>query len=402
MQGISLLLVSLAAPETQYTRTQQPVTASPRTHKRTTTNLSTTEAVTLTTISSGFTPTENTKSAFGRSLLFPRPAKSCSWLLPLKAIITPSTFISVCLVGPLTAATYGLASSVALLFSIAPTLLKPQRIGYLFILPALFAVICHLVQSSLFLFSAKRPSMKPRSKTISILVTGQVLLLGAGGVVALGLYTCAKVGPQMVTSSEVVSIVDGEMLNESRLWVVGGLLGAAAAGAVGVSMLARSLALSSFEMTRLLIDGRPEYVAKEIEISRLVAFATQILTNILSGAFTLAFPSWVVSVEHSTPPPSLTGPPSSFSSAGPWKRHGESSTAASEDTPKQLGLGMLMGVQITSVALGIVIMVVGGAAAVILVSGAEHLRRRDRKILGMKSSQDLSKGIVEGLEMNEC
>jgi hypothetical protein len=204
----------------------------------------------------------------------------------------------------------------------------------------------------------------------------------------------------MVTSSEVVSIVDGEMLNESRLWVVGALLGAAAAGAVAVSMLARSLALSSFEMTRLLIDGRPEYVAKEIEISRWVVFATQILTNILSGAFTLAFPSWVVSVEHTAPQPSLTGPPGSLSSGGPWKRHGESSTTAAEETPQEMGLDMLMGVQITSVALGIVIMVVGGAAAVILVSGAEHLRRRDHKILGFRS-RNATKTAGESLEMDE-
>jgi len=392
-QTISILLLIFFAPET---KKQQPSLQVPTTiDDNDTPHVGNSQTSTI--ISS---PSSTLKASlfkdYVQTLRFPKPSKPVNTSLPAKALITPSTILTFLLIAPLIASTYGLASSLALFFSIAPTFLLPKRIGFLFGLPASFVLICYAVQIGYDIWvsqsanSNRLMSRDKKSRTMSVAIVVQLLLLGAGGIAGLGLYTCNVLGPKMILSSEVVTIVEGDMMNEERLWIVGAFFGAAVAASVGVQLFGSAKLSSihspsqSIKMNKSVTEERALDSASIVSTLRA---AYNIYTALLSGIFALTFPIWA-SEGHSAPLPALkpsttstSNGPFSSPSSRPNRRH-------AEDIPgkatKVIDMDMLMGIQITVVALAIVAVVVSGLASLGIVFGNEGLRRRDRKILGLE------------------
>lgn len=139
---ISLLLLVFATPETQF----HPVEEVEMDQLDASNNVVIADSAmpkTSTLITTSAVQGESSLRIYFRSLKFPTPQRPWAPALPAKALLAPSTALNALLNAPLTASAYGLASSLALIFSVEPTFLLPQRIGLLFVLPACFTLVAH-------------------------------------------------------------------------------------------------------------------------------------------------------------------------------------------------------------------------------------------------------------------
>jgi MFS family permease len=119
-------------------------------------------------------------------------------LQPIRAIAAPSALLSFIVSGPITAAAFGLAATLALIFTPAPASLLPSRLGLLFILPAAISLIVCIIAAILLSLS----KMPPPSYRLFVPGT----LVGLGGLLSFGLYTSMHLKPDTTVSTALFAL----------------------------------------------------------------------------------------------------------------------------------------------------------------------------------------------------
>lgn len=119
-------------------------------------------------------------------------------LQPIRAIAAPSALLSFIVSGPITAAAFGIAATLALIFTPAPASLLPSRLGLLFILPAAIALVFCIIAAVLISVSKMPPP------SYRLFIPGA--LLGVGGLISFGLYTSMHLQPQTSVSTAIFAL----------------------------------------------------------------------------------------------------------------------------------------------------------------------------------------------------
>jgi MFS family permease len=258
IQAFSILFLIILVPETSFSRQFNPDTS---------TNYGVSNQI------SGPTPSAVKSYLTSLHPVAYRGAFSLqAGLKPLRAIGAPTTLLTFVATFPLIAASHGIANSLSLLYAGMPTFIFPTRLGFIFILPLLLSLF------SLGLISIVSRFQKTKSPSIlrmSEIVPG--ILLGASGLVGLGIYTGVELGSKTLSNGVVVYDFATSMM--FSLKVVSALFGMLVAGSVVLSYAA-SKHLSSF-------SSMPEN-----ESDRPLETGHQFWQSIFSGIFIMAIPVW--------------------------------------------------------------------------------------------------------------
>ena len=322
IQAVSILLLIMAAPETTFHRsdilseseTQDEIAPAP---------------LTSTIISTGSTPSGSKLKSYFRSTMAFTNGHSASKVsltakvLPLRALAAPSTLLTLLLTAPLFASAFGVANSLSLLFSSMPTFIFPARLGYLFTLPLVLALIFYAIAAFSTYLLSRPPNHLSTSRHLGGAIGG--LLLGASGLISFGLYTSGQLTPQTNEDSGTVFSLDATGQNLS-LRIVSLLFGLLVAGSVVLSYSGSQHLLSTTSSAE-----------REMEDSH------RVLQEILSGIFIIAFPAWI----------------------------GD-------------GGSMLAGLKLTAVTISVLQMVAASSAAALFWTNVKEISRLDVRVLGTR------------------
>ncbi|KAF4635629.1 hypothetical protein G7Y89_g2466 [Cudoniella acicularis] len=240
-------------------------------------------------------------------------------LLPLRALIAPSTVLTFLLTAPLMATAYGVANILSELFSPQPIMAFPTAIGLMFTVPLIASLLTY-AKGALISHLVSRNNTSS-SRYLAVGIPG--LLIGFIGILAFGLYTDGTLRPVTKQSGVINAFyAQGQDLSERIVSVVFGLLvsGAILLNYAGVSQLKAAAANS--DESDVLENGH------------------RVLQDIFSGIFVIGMPLWVPS-----------------------------------------GGGMLDGLKETSIALAVVVMVMGSSACAALWVFGEKLGKVDGRVL---------------------
>jgi hypothetical protein len=332
IQGISLLLLVFATPEsTFHPSTELDATLPPGSIALTQ------KSTTITTIAAG--PSSPFK-AYVLSLRLTTPQSTADpsaseLILPLKSLISPTTILTTLLTAPLLATAFGIAHTIPLLLSPAPVYLRPERIGYLFILPAWISFLFYGILSLASHIFAKRSVIPSRPRTLlSLLITIPGLLLGTGCTLGFGFYLIHELTtPTIIESGNVaLYVLDKEVMDGGCLWIVGALFGGLVGAAVSVNFQGEKNI--SFALTERDGDG-------------VLTTATHVWQQVFIGVFVTVMPLRIDAIGRGMQ-------------------------------------GMLDGLKVTTVALGIVVLALGTGAGVLLWVKGEMVRRFDSRVLGVE------------------
>jgi hypothetical protein len=256
MQAFSIVFLIFITPETTFDRSSVPHTPP---------------------------PTSNDASSFKNYISTLRiatphstkPFTLNSAMRPVRALIAPSTVLTALLTAPLLGTAFGIANIVSLLFSAMPTFLFPEHMGFLFILPTLFALITYSVTTYISYLRSKPPSHLSEFRELSTSVFG--LLLGVTGLLSFGLYTMGNLLPQTVNANQTFTlVVSGADLNLNTASALFGLL------------VAGALVLYYSGLSHLSSASAPTSpLTTELEN------ASKVWTEMLVGIWIVGVPMWV-------------------------------------------------------------------------------------------------------------
>jgi len=306
IQGISIPLLVILAPETTFDRTK-----------------------TLPAVSS---PKSMFKSFLGslNPINYQARFSASEALLPIRALLAPTTILTFLTTFPLVATSFALAHSLSLLFSSMPTFLFPSRLGYLFVLPAAISL-------GLYSFMAIISRLHLATRC-SLATIAPGIIIGTSGLLAFSLYTVGELAPGMLETGDVEFALDtrGETLS---LRVVSALFGMLLAGAT-VLLFSSSSNLASLSTTSSPNNLLP------------LETAHKTLLDIFIGIFITCMPRWI---QMSMEEPGMN---------------------------VEIAM-MMMGLKDTSVGISVVELTVGTFAAVILWTSRKNVSRFDRRVLGL-------------------
>ncbi|KAL3428494.1 major facilitator superfamily transporter [Phlyctema vagabunda] len=261
-QSLSILLFIIAMPETSY-------------HRRKNTKLLRSDSASITTVViTSEQPTGSPFQRYTRTLnLMPymRPFSMRKFQQSLRALVAPSTILISLLTIPLVASSIAIAQNVSLIFSGNPIFLFPARVGYLFALPAGFAVLAYIIFSFAHVFLEKKNAALNPSSTRTLGWASAGFLIGVTGLLAFGIYTVAKLAPVGK------SFIAGIPASDFSLKIVSLLFGIIIAGSVLLH------AAGSAHLASASIDLAPSH---------------DMLQNIMAGILVMAFPGFVSSLER--------------------------------------------------------------------------------------------------------
>jgi len=309
IQGFSVLLLIMLAPETTFDRTQARSTV---------------------------TPVSQLKSFLTslHPISYQARFSASEALRPIRALLAPTTILTLLTTFPLVATSFGIAHSLSLLFSSMPTFLFPARLGYLLILPFAISVMLYA-----FIAALSRLHLATRCSLATI---APGIIIGSSGLLAFSLYTVGELSPEMLESGDVVYALDirGERLN---LRIVSALLGMLIAGAT-------SLLFSSASN----LASTPNLYSPNNSLP--VETAHKLLLELFIGIFITCMPKWI---------------------------------QMSMDRGMNVEIEMMMmGLKDTSVGLSVVQLIVGGFAAVILWTRRKNITSFDKRVLGLAWSDN--------------
>ncbi|KAE9363202.1 MFS general substrate transporter, partial [Stipitochalara longipes BDJ] len=142
---------------------------------------------------------------------------------PIRALVAPSTILTALLTAPLLGTAFGIANTISLLFSAMPTFLFPSHIGFLFIMPVLFALITYSATSYISYLRSKPPNHLSESRELLTSTFG--MFIGVAGLLSFGLYTMGNLLPQTVNANQTFTlVVTGADLNLNTASALFGLL----------------------------------------------------------------------------------------------------------------------------------------------------------------------------------
>jgi hypothetical protein len=251
-----------------------------------------------------------------------KPFTLNSAMRPVRALIAPSTILTALFTAPLLGTAFGIANTVSLLFTAIPTFLFPSHIGFLFILPTIFAIITYSVSTYISYLSSKPPKHLSESRELCSSVFG--LLLGVTGLLSFGLYTTANLLPQTANENKRFTLVVTDV--ELNLNTASALFGLLVAGA---------LVLHYCGLSHLSSASTPASpLTTEFEN------ASKVWTEIVVGIWIVGVPMWI----------------------------------AGND-------GLLVGLKETSIALSIVCVVVSSTVGAAMWAKGREINRVDGRVL---------------------
>jgi len=328
IQSLSLLLLIFATPETSFDRSPSPTSALDPSlpSSNLPSRFGSTIVTTITTSSNSpfkvYLKTLRLTTPHSTS----RPSMGAA-LLVVRELAAPSTILTTLLTGPLLATAFGLAHSLSLLFSAMPTLLFPEHLGYLFILPLVFALV--LFSLTGYIAHLRTRTFNGNNVGLGMAIPG--VTIGIAGLLAFGFYTAEKLSPEVVDDGKgAVFALVTELGQDLSLKVVSALFGLLVSGAVVTSFAGE---------TRLT---RSSTSAKSGGEQSLDA-AGKVLQEIVVGIFVIAFPLWIKGSD-----------------------------------------GMLPGLKMTAVALSVVVLVLGTSVGALMWAKNEQIREMDRKVMGVR------------------
>jgi hypothetical protein len=256
IQAFSVLFLILVTPETTFDRSSTPLAPPPSTNDMSFFKI---DSSTLRLV------TPHSTQPFTLNVA----------MRPVRALIAPSTILTALFTAPLLGTAFGIANTVSLLFSAIPTFLFPSHMGFLFILPALFASITYSVTTYISYLRSKPPNHLSESRELCTSVIG--LLLGVTGLLSFGLYTTANLLPQTVNANQTFTLViTGADLNLNTVSALFGLL------------VAGALVLHYSGLSHLSSTSTPASpLTTELEN------ASKVWTEILVGIWIVGVPMWV-------------------------------------------------------------------------------------------------------------
>jgi hypothetical protein len=251
-----------------------------------------------------------------------KPFTLSTALRPVRALIAPSTLLTALLTAPLLGSAFGIANTVSLLFSAMPTFLFPSHLGFLFILPLLFSLTTFSAATYISYIRSKPPNHLSESRELSTSVLG--MILGVVGLLSFGLYTMGNLLPQTVSADQTFTlVVSGANLNLNTVSALFGLL------------VAGALVLYYSGLSHLSSTSTPSsLLAAELE------GATKVWTEILVGIWITGVPMWVSGNN-----------------------------------------GMLVGLKDTSIALGVVCLVVGSTVGALMWVKGRDISKADARVV---------------------
>ncbi len=251
---------------------------------------------------------------------------------PIKALVTPSALMSTLLTAPLLGTALGTAHTLSLLFSAMPTFLFPARLGYIFILPLVFALVLYSISAIISHYRSKPPRhLNGGAGDLGFAAVGMVI--GVVGLLAWGLYTVGELMPGEYDDDGSVFSLNVTALDLS-LRAVSALFGLLVAGAVTLSLCGNSHLASSRGPKRSLVSE--------------IAAAHKTIEEVLVGVWVVGMPMWI-----------------------------ESDAA-----------GMIPGLKSTVIALAVVAFVIGSSVGAMLWVKGDLLGEVDERILGRKGQDE--------------
>ncbi|RDW91014.1 hypothetical protein BP5796_02179 [Coleophoma crateriformis] len=282
-QTVSILLLILATPETSFDRPSSSSASTTSSHSRSQTATSIT-----TTVSTNALPTTSPFQKYLKNL-HPMPYiqifDKSEAIHAIKALIAPSTILILLLTMPLVATSVAVAQSLALLFSGNPIFLFPAGLGYLFVTPAVLAVLGYT-----FIWLVSRHAAQPSSRSSSsssakvqfslnhaLSFAGAGTMIGVTGLLSFGVYAASNIVSEAIdVGGEIFLTTPGADISLSVVSLLFGILvaGATMLEFAGVGYISSQVPDSSPSSTALPL-------------------AYQTLQNIFIGGFVLALPSWI-------------------------------------------------------------------------------------------------------------